>query len=196
MIFCSVKFVRNTHCLSKELRPVTRSSSASSLMSLETRSSTNWSSFVCLDDPVDEVVEDELELGSEPVIMAVDVVGKLKLSPSVNFRHLYSIFAKLETKKTHFWTLKCRQWSTWKAMSTFFTIAELLSFLAFPCNAKLSFCLQLYYSRPRRTTSFKIMSFFDLFLSPSHVSFCVSQIFWPFWPFNWGLLKLWVDIKC
>ena len=94
-----VNFVRNTHCLSKELRPVTRSSSASSLMSLETRSSTNWSSFVCLDDPVDEVVEDELELGSEPVIMAVDVVGKLKLSPSVNFRHLFSIFAKLDLEK-------------------------------------------------------------------------------------------------
>ena len=98
-----MNFVRNTHCLSKELRPVTRSSSASSLMSLETRSSTNWSSFVCLDDPVDEVVEDELELGSEPVIMAVDVVGKLKLSPSVNFRHLFSIFAKLDLEKRGDW---------------------------------------------------------------------------------------------
>ena len=75
-------------------------------------------------------------------------------------------------------------------MSTFFTIAELLSFLAFPCNAKLSFCLQLYYSRPRRTTSFKIMSFFDLFLSPSHVSFCVSQIFWPFLTFRLRLCEI------
>ena len=63
---------------------MTRSSSESSLISRETRSSTNWSSFVGLVDPVDEVVEDELELGSEPVIMAVDCdLGKLKLSPSV-----------------------------------------------------------------------------------------------------------------
>ena len=31
--------------------------------------------------------------------MAVDVVGKLKLSPSVNFRHLFSIFAKLDLEK-------------------------------------------------------------------------------------------------
>ena len=68
---------RCTYCLRSELRPETKSSSVSSLSNLETRSSTNWSSWFApgpgLKEPFDEVVELELELGKEPVIMAVNV---------------------------------------------------------------------------------------------------------------------------
>jgi len=60
-------------CLRRELRPETKSSSASSLINLETKSSTNWSSLAdcSLNEPFDEVVDDDDELGKEPVIMAV-----------------------------------------------------------------------------------------------------------------------------
>lgn len=63
------------------LRPLTSSSpSESPLRSLETRSSTNWSSFDCLTPPFDDddVDDDEDELDNEPVIMA----DKEQLSPS------------------------------------------------------------------------------------------------------------------
>ena len=64
----------NTYCLRREFRPETKSSSASSLINLETKSSTNWSSFAgSLNEPFDEVVDDDDELGKEPVIMAVNV---------------------------------------------------------------------------------------------------------------------------
>ena len=63
----------NTYCLRREFRPETKSSSASSLINLETKSSTNWSSLAdcSLNEPFDEVVDDDDELGKEPVIMAV-----------------------------------------------------------------------------------------------------------------------------
>ena len=79
--------------MSKEFSPLTRASPESSLRSLDTKSSTNWSSFDGLVDPLDEVVDDDEELGNEPVIMAADDVDFLspsetrgeKLAPMTKF---------------------------------------------------------------------------------------------------------------
>ena len=80
----------NTYCLRREFRPETKSSSASSLINLETKSSTNWSSFTGFDDPFDDedVEEDEDEQGNEPVIMADVFVMFLNLSSSANSKKM------------------------------------------------------------------------------------------------------------
>ena len=72
--------------MSKEFNPLTKSSPESSSKSLDTKSSTNWSSFTGFDDPFDDedVELDEDEQGNEPVIMADVFVMFLNLSSSEN----------------------------------------------------------------------------------------------------------------